>query len=470
MDYGWIKTILLKKLYRFLIMNQPERIDLCISEFNTLQDLEVLNSKVDIEKYSRDFFDYSPILKTKLDGCFADLVVRPYEAKAAAKVAAVCKRYDIPLTLRGSGTGNYGQCVPLLGGVVMLMGELNKVKKFDQQTGVVTVEAGCLLKDLDRQLAKYGRQLRLVPSTWRSASVGGFVAGGSGGIGSVRWGFLRDPGHLLGLEIFTIEDPPRKLKLDVRNSVPLNHAYGTNGIITSLALATAPLVDWQEVIIDCEDWPQAVQLLKNCSSSAIDLNLCCLLEKDIVKHLYALEDYQSGKHRLLILVGPDGIDTLKYLANNVDAKFTFLGPEKNKKGIGLREFSWNHTTLHMRSVDSNLTYLQMLLPITEIDAINELKSRWGNDLFWHLEAVRHQGAQRLAALPILRWRGRELLDEVINHCRTLGAVIFNPHVISVEDGGLGIIDGDQVQAKSSYDPSGLLNPGKLKGWDKQLRD
>ena len=43
-------------------------------------------------------------------------------------------------------------------------------------------------------------------------------------------------------------------------------------------------------------------------------------------------------------------------------------------------------------------------------------------------------------------------------------MLFNPHVISVEDGGLGVIDADQVAAKAAYDPAGLLNPGKLRGW------
>ena len=52
----------------------------------------------------------------------------------------------------------------------------------------------------------------------------------------------------------------------------------------------------------------------------------------------------------------------------------------------------------------------------------------------------------------------------MHECREVGAVIFNPHVITVEDGGLGVIDGDQVAAKQRFDPAGLLNPGKLRGW------
>ncbi|MEY3768927.1 MAG: hypothetical protein RLZZ11_1997, partial [Cyanobacteriota bacterium] len=83
---------------------------------------------------------------------------------------------------------------------------------------------------------------------------------------------------------------------------------------------------------------------------------------------------------------------------------------------------------------------------------------------WHLEGVRSQGAQRLAALPLVRWRGAEALDRLIDQVLAQGGICFNPHVLTVEDGGLGVIDADQVAAKALYDPSGLLNPGKLRGW------
>jgi hypothetical protein len=43
-------------------------------------------------------------------------------------------------------------------------------------------------------------------------------------------------------------------------------------------------------------------------------------------------------------------------------------------------------------------------------------------------------------------------------------MIFDPHVITVEDGGLGVINAEQVDCKRRLDPQGLLNPGKLRGW------
>ena len=217
-------------------------------------------------------------------------------------------------------------------------------------------------------------------------------------------------------------------------------------------------------VIDCFDWIRAVELLQSCSSAAVDLNLGCLHENSIVDQIPQWCGSSKGNHRLLLLVAPDGVSTLEQLALKAGATFRVLGPENEKSGKGLRELTWNHTTLHMRALDSNWTYLQMLLPQPEALAMKKLKDKWGNDLLWHLEAVRQQGSQRLAALPIIRWQGKTLLDQLIEDCKGVGAVMFNPHVITVEDGGLGVIDTDQVEAKQSYDPSGILNPGKLRGW------
>ncbi len=433
-----------------------------IQELKSIDDLDLLISFPERERFSKDFFDYSPILFEKFSNCCADIVLKPSSIKAVSAVAAACYKKAVPLTLRGSGTGNYGQSVPLQGGVVMLMSGLNVIRKYNDLTGEVTVEPGCLISDLDKFLAEKGRQLRLLPSTWRTATIGGFVAGGSGGIGSIRWGFLRDPGHLIGLEVITTEKSPQKLHLDASGAEPLNHAYGTNGIFTALTLSTTTLVKWHQVIIDCENWPTAIELLRSCSNAAVNLFLGCLLEVNIVDSLPSWSGRSNGNHRLLLLVDPDALSTIERLSLSMGASFHCLGPEGSSNG--LRELSWNHTTLHMRAIDPNWTYLQMLLPQCEIEATTRIKNKWGNNLLWHLEAVRQNGAQRIAALPLVNWQGVEALQELISDCEAIGAIIFNPHAYTVEDGGLGIIDGDQVDAKRNFDPKGLLNPGKLKGW------
>ena len=445
-------------------MTRSEALLALRQDLASVPELDLLDDPGQLVRCSRDAYDYSPVLSPKLEGARAQLVSRPTSVAAVEQLAAACARHGVPLTVRGSGTGNYGQCVPLDGGVVMLTTGLQRIRSLDPSTGVVTVEPGCLMSQLDQELRRYGRQLRLLPSTWRSATVGGFVAGGSGGIGSIRWGFLRDPGHLLGLEVVPIRTDAHCRQLDEIEAEALNHSYGTNGIITALTLSTAPAVNWHQVCIDCRDWANAVALLLACGRSAVALQLATALEASVLERLPGWSGPAMGQHRLLLLVAPDGIASLKRLAADAGADLHDLGAEDLSGGNGLRELSWNHTTLHMRASEPGWTYLQMLLPQPELPAMQALRNQWGDDLLWHLELVKQQGSVRVAALPLVRWRGAALLERLMDDCRAHGAVVFNPHVITVEDGGLGVVDGDQVAAKQRFDPAGLMNPGKLRGW------
>ncbi len=433
----------------------------------TIKNLEVINNTSDLKRLSRDFYDYSPILKEELKGCIADVVVRPKNIESICAVARKCWDLSIPITIRGGGTGNYGQCVPLLKGVVMHMNYFNKVEEFYPDTGFVKVQSGCLMSDLNKELAKNGRELRLLPSTWRTATIGGFISGGSGGIGSIRWGFLRDPGNLIGVEAINIDSNPQLLKFNAEESEPLNHAYGTNGIITSLILPTDVKRDWYSVVINCDDLDKSVEILKLFSAAAINLKLGAILEKDIVEYMPKWFKGKNKSHKVVLQVSLGGIQTIDLICKKYDLELQNLGRDIDLE-YGISDVVWNHTTLQMRAKDKNWTYLQMLLPLgDELKLIKTMRKKYGRNLLWHLEAVSQQGVPRLAALPVLKWSGESELTQIIDDCKLLGAIIFNPHTITVEGGGLGVIDADQVKAKIKYDPKGLLNPGKLEGWEKR---
>ena len=76
---------------------------------------------------SRDHFWFSPILKAELEGLTADLLVMPRSQDEVLQVISACARHRLPLTARGAGTGNFGQSVPLAGGVLLDMTALNRM-------------------------------------------------------------------------------------------------------------------------------------------------------------------------------------------------------------------------------------------------------------------------------------------------------------------------------------------------------
>ena len=100
----------------------------------------------------------------------------------------------------------------------------------------------------------------MFPSTKRSATIGGFVAGGSGGVGSVTYGGLRERGNVLAARVVTLEDEPRVLELRDDAALNINHAYGTTGIITALEMPLAPVWPWIDLVVAVDDFAAAVRI------------------------------------------------------------------------------------------------------------------------------------------------------------------------------------------------------------------
>ena len=76
------------------------------------------------------------------------------------------------------------------------LAEMNEVKSI--APGRVVAGPGAVLAEIDKATrAHSGQEMRLSPSTYNTASIGGFIAGGSGGVGSINWGGLRDFGNVL---------------------------------------------------------------------------------------------------------------------------------------------------------------------------------------------------------------------------------------------------------------------------------
>ncbi|MBE9065887.1 FAD-binding oxidoreductase [Leptolyngbya cf. ectocarpi LEGE 11479] len=431
-----------------------------------LNNLDLVQDPNQVAKLSKDYYYFSPVLKAKLEDKVADLVVRPTTEAEILQVAKACVVTKTPLTVRGAGTGNYGQCIPLAGGLIMDLSNLNQVKWV--KPGQACVEAGARLAAIDKVTRQQGWEIRMAPSTYRTATIGGFIGGGSGGIGSITYGQLADRGNLSAVRVVTMEDEPRILELRGDEVQKVNHAYGTNGIITELEIPLGPAYPWAEAIVTFDDFMEASRFGYTLGEAdGIIKKLISIHAWPIPSYFGALQaSLPEGKTAVLVMIAESSLESFGELIKEFGGTVTYQKTaEEAKKGAALAEFTWNHTTLHARNVDPSLTYLQTLFPYdTDLKLVEHLYQHFGDEVLMHLEFFRVHGQVCPAALQLVRYTTEDRLNEIIRYHETQGAFIANPHTYILEDGGRKEINQTQVNFKAQVDPYGLLNPGKMRGW------
>src|SRR5262245_3602005 len=252
----------------------------------------------EIRQKSHDFHWYSPVLTPQLQNCMADVVVQPQSEEEIAAVVTAAARRRMPVTLRGGGTGNYGQSVPVKGGVLVDMTRFNSV--IAVQPSGIRVQGGTVIgKALEAALAS-GQQLMMYPSTMRSATIGGYLGGGFAGIGSVRHGILRDSGMIESLRIMTIEETPRILTLSGDDVGFVFHSWGTTGIMLEAQLKLVPAEKWIDCIATFPTYGDVIAFGNAAFDSDLDIFLLSAVERRFEPFYKRLHKYCDGSRAAML--------------------------------------------------------------------------------------------------------------------------------------------------------------------------
>ncbi|MCX7327826.1 MAG: FAD-binding oxidoreductase [Hyphomicrobiales bacterium] len=417
-----------------------------------------------VRRRSRDFFWYSPILNAQLHGKSADIIACPRDEADVIRIAASCAKRRIPLTVRAGATGNYGQAVPLEGGVLLDITGLNAIEWY--RPGVVRVGAGAKMDEMDAVLRPAGWELRMHPSTKRMATIGGFVAGGSGGVGSVTYGGLREPGNIIAARIVTVEETPRIIELRAEAAQFVNRAYGTTGIITALEMPTAPAWPWIDLVVAFDRFEDAVQVGQEVAlADGIVKKLLTPIAWPLPSYFKEIKEAcPEGKNLLIAMVAEASLESFKMVLGS-RGTITHEVPNDESPGkLPIYEFTWNHTTLQALKVDRTVTYLQCLYPADRLmESILQMRDMFPGEVIPHCEFIRFGGRLTCSALPLVIYSTPERLAEIIVLHEANGVFIANPHVYTLEDGSRHKrVDADQLGFKHDVDPYGLLNPGKMR--------
>jgi glycolate oxidase len=168
-----------------------------------------------------------------------DFVVRPKSTEEVEQIVAYANRNGIPVVPRGASTWGYGGTIPTNGGIVLTLMDLKKIVDLDREGMTVTVEAGLRWKMLMEFLGEHGFAFNVYPSSAPSATIGGWLATGGLGIGSLKYGHLKE--HVK--EILVVTPTGETLTLCNEEDAEFDSfigSEGTLGIIAEVKLRVHP--------------------------------------------------------------------------------------------------------------------------------------------------------------------------------------------------------------------------------------
>jgi FAD/FMN-containing dehydrogenase len=177
----------------------------------------------------------------------AAAVVRPANAEQVAAVIKICAETGTPVVPQGGNTGMCGATVPNAkdNPVVIALGRMNRIRNVDPLNNTMTVEAGCVLANIQQAAADADRLFPLSLGAEGSCQIGGNLSTNAGGVNVLRYGNTRD--LVLGIEAVLpdgrIWNGLRSLRKD-NTGYDLKHLFigaeGTLGIITAAVLKLFP--------------------------------------------------------------------------------------------------------------------------------------------------------------------------------------------------------------------------------------
>ena len=174
----------------------------------------------------------------------ASALVFAKSTEEVSKVLQFAYANKIPVTPRGAGTNLVGSTVPVDGGIILDLSQMNRILELDTETMTVTVEPGLLLQDLQTYVEEHDLFYPPDPGE-KASSIGGNISTNAGGMRAVKYGVTRD--YVRGLEVVTADGTVLTVggkNVKDASGLSLKHLYigseGTLAVITKCVLKVIP--------------------------------------------------------------------------------------------------------------------------------------------------------------------------------------------------------------------------------------
>lgn len=415
-----------------------------------------------------------------------ELVIRPGSAEEIAAVMRLANEYNVPVTVRGGGTGLACGAIAVHGGMVLLMERLNRIIEINKDNLYAVAEAGVPTVELQNEAAKLGLLYAGDPCSSDHCQIGGNLATNAGGNKAVRYGVTRNQVYAIEMvtptgEIVELGGRLKKCSTGYCMEQLVVGSEGTLGIITKVILKLMPQQPCRKDLLAVFVEPRnALSIVAPLTNSGVNPTSIEYMDNPNVQSTAYYLGYKDAPYR------EEGIYVIISVEAWNDAELQLKLAET--KGIcrthGCRDIlDADEKIWEMRrkcltaaeELNGVVSTTDIVAPPDKLMELFDFCERTIAKYPFPLRINAHIGDGNLhlillkGDLDTATWerKEKEFSNEVYNYLYTIGGRLSGEHGIGAHklqdfERYTPIVEQNLMKAiKRAWDPKGILNPGKI---------
>lgn len=418
-----------------------------------------------------------------------EVLVRVRSTEQVSEIMKHAYANNIPVTVRGSGTGLVGSAVALSGGILIETTKMNKILALDKNTLTVTVQPGVLLMEL-AAFAEENDFLYPPDPGEKSATIGGNISTNAGGMRAVKYGVTRDYVRSLKVvmpdgEILTLGATVAKNSSGYSLKDLVIGSEGTLCIITEAVLKLVPLPKFStSLLVPFPDMKSAIESVPQIIRSKVIPTAIEYMSKDTIlfSESYLGKKFPDTKNDAYILLTFDGntqaqvnqdMTTVAELCLSIGAIDAYIvDTEERKKSV------WSARGSFLEAIKSSTTQMDecdVVVPVNKVDEFIKYTHSLATEFKVRIPSFGHAGDGNLHVyvcrdnLSDSEWQ--TTLEKIFNlmyeKADELGGLVSGEH-------GIGYAKKEFLKKqygerpiklmqglKKVFDEKNILNPGKI---------
>ena len=451
------------------------------------EDIEYLQSivspervsvkKADLDAHSQDESFHEPHQP--------EAVVWPESAEEISAILRYANQRRIPVTPWSGGSSLEGNPIPVRGGIVLALYNLNKILEIKEEDLQVRVQPGVIYDELNKRLARYGLFFPPAPASSDVATIGGMVANNSSGMHAVKYGTTKD--YVLRLKVVL---PTGEITTVGSSAVKSSSGYdlvrlfvgseGTLGVVTEITLRLRLVPERMAALAVFPSMRQAAQAIFEINRYGPTPAAIELMDPNLVGLVNRYKNLNLAEAPTLVMEfhgTPAGIQEEveltkeTCLANGCTDFRSGMSPqERDRLWEGRREA---HNAVKHLNPDYIVTIGDIAVPISKYPEAVEKAYEIAEKYNIRVYTFGHAGDGNLHTEILAkrddedeRRRAELVNEEIVRYAIGVGGTATGEHGVGIgKRKFMRLEHGESLEVmrriKRLLDPNGIMNPGKI---------